>query len=251
MRQGISPNEIVTKFFTLDELKYYDKFSPEFGSMKFGTLESYRKTEDRMEGRFDPTDGLATREIEGAEFSLGPDEVFTVGNLIHLQNCGNVTIGRIEESVYANEWVFCAMNCDYSIENHRGILEPSAGGYAGNAGLIHYARLDMQEFMRQSRDAAARLFKTQAEVQCDGVRYEKATEVLPMVYGPQVIETFAPSHYDLVFTKSEIFTPEHEVRFVLRPDRRHSAPLGADPLYLKLAEPEKVILSTGAIQSNV
>lgn len=207
--------QFITKFFLLSDYRYYAN-----GSLRAGTLKSYRDEENRklMGARLDTDDGIYSVSYN---FSGSARSVKLGG--IRLENVENASVYDNVERIQFNYWVFCAAIGRYSPILHGQLLEESAEGYPGDPRLLGYAVFETRALtyaMRSYLVSRDRLRNFTLDAR--RVKYDKRTNLIHAT--GQTFEDDPRTHQnafdDALFGKRRFFAPESEFRIVfLPPDR--------------------------------
>lgn len=252
--------KVITKYFSKDVLQHIKR-----GSFRFGSLASYRREEGKQ------SDTVAARLSDPGEGIMETDYHFRDG--LHNQqdipgismtnvtiiNCGPLTIKNT-----INEFVFCATKTQYRPKHHRTMLDGGAAqnseSYSGNGELTHYAEIDLDKFLLGLKELAPRHsgwkseFNDPESLFFNGVDYgERASsvQVTPEQKIPNSLANRRDNYLRTIFVKPERFSPEEEIRIVLRAFRPGFVPEGVKEMVLCGKALKRATIRIGDIDGNL
>jgi hypothetical protein len=216
----------ITKFFEEGMLENYRD-----GSFWFGTLKRYRMIEGKetsvvVEPRFsDRREGIVER---AHNLATGSAKNVTIGGFNFIDCVFEGNLNHILITHELNDFVFCASWGAYSRQQHLnmkdGAMSAAGTQYEGNPKLTHFVEIDLIDFLDAVSQVAPRTPLWNTKLPANEyllhrrVTYGQTqkTSSIPPIYQGSGVELTAEDYLRTVFTKPKHFSPENELRVVLR-----------------------------------
>lgn len=233
---------LITKYFSKHALPFIEK-----GSFRFGTLQSYRATEQQLLDRMsDDREGVVQCAIHPEEGHISQ----AVIQGITFENCTFVNCGvPIMVQTEINDFVFCASIGGYDKSHHEHML-------TGNPDLTEYAILDLDLFIRGIRFSAPHQYNFNNKtghpwLLCGHIIYDnpQVEYHLPSSFNFNDHQSLPNEYERTVFCKPQRFSHEKELRIVIRPNAPYFIPLSESHLTLEHRKLRESIVQIKSINS--
>ncbi len=248
---GLTKPKYLTKYLDEDGIGYVKS-----GSLKFGTLQSYREGETKFDRMSDKGEGLAEIDVNIGGSGLGTIRYGGIAATVG----GDFSRAAMVISDPVNECVFCSTRGQYDEQHHwlmkHGCKLSSSIEYKGNQDLDYYVVFDFDLLISNLKYQlfsevrfTSKLPLSEVFFACD-VQYRPRIRNMNLPQGGGVIST-APitseEYFGTIFNKPVRFAPENEFRILIRLDAPEFQQPGAPPLKMQSDAFKDCIVDSGKL----